>query len=141
MNQDHDARPHCYIAVYADPHLPGRVTVEGGTFGNRGMPRNMACGDMVLTYCTGTYHQYPKSSPGIGMVTQVDHEQKRYWYDFLPFADPVPLDFIRLCMTGPDAERLANIRYEWLFQVSRESFRAVMQGARLRGCEKREVRK
>ncbi|MEX2430982.1 MAG: hypothetical protein WD645_03580 [Dehalococcoidia bacterium] len=128
---DLDTRPRCYVAVYADPDLPGHVTVEGGTFGNRNMPPVMEAGDMVLVYCTGSYQRYAKASPGIAMVTGVDHEQKRYWYEFLPFAEPVPLDFIRLCMQGQDAWRFANIRYDWLFQVSRESFSAVMQGARL----------
>ena len=131
MTMPDDARPHCYLAVYADPALPGRVTVEGGTFGNRNMPRNMEPGDLVLIYCTASYRQHAKAAPGIAMVTQVDHGDKSYRYDFLPFAEAVPLEFIRLCMTGPDAERFANIRYDWLFQITRESFRAVMQGARL----------
>ena len=120
-----------YLAVYADPDLPGHVTVESGTFGNRAMPRDMAPGDVVLIYCTATYRQYPKASPGIGLVTRVDHTERRYWYDFLPFAEPVPLDYIRLCMAGQDAVRFANIRREWLFPISRESFDAVMQGALL----------
>ncbi len=131
MPEDLNTPPHCYVAVYADPALPGHVTVEGGTFGNRGMPANMGPGDMVLVYCTASYRRWAKSAPGIALVTKVDHDEKRYWYDFLPFTEPVALDFIRMCMTGPDVERFANIRYEWLFQISRDSFRAVMQGARL----------
>ena len=55
VSSTNDGAPRCYFAVYADPALPGHVSVEGGRFGNRGMPANMRPGDMVLLYCTGTF--------------------------------------------------------------------------------------
>ncbi|MEX2599207.1 MAG: hypothetical protein WD533_06080, partial [Dehalococcoidia bacterium] len=118
-----------FAAVYADPEAPGHVTVESGTFGNRAMPSTMDIGDYVLIYCTASYTQFAKSAPGVGRVTRVDPAQKRYWYDYEPFAEPVPLEVIRLCLTGRDAQQFANIRYNWLFQISRESFASIMQSA------------
>ncbi|MDA1036203.1 MAG: hypothetical protein O3B65_04905 [Chloroflexi bacterium] len=125
--------PRCYFAVYADPSLPGHVTIEGGRFGNRAMPKNMDVGDMVLLYCTGSYTGHPKSVPGIGLVTAVDHGMKDFWYDYVAFEQAVPLEFIRFAMTEDDQERLANMRRDFLFQISRESFRAVTQAAKLKG--------
>ena len=132
MVMPHDDSPRCYFAVYADPTTPGHVTVEGGRFGNRNMPPNMAPGDMVLLYCTSTYPGYAKSVPGMGLVTAVDHDMRDFWDDYMPFVEPVPLEFVRFVVTDGDRTHLANMRHEWLFQVSREGFRAVMQGAKLR---------
>ena len=123
--------PRCYFAVYADPNLPGHVTIEGGRFGNRAMPKNMDAGDMVLLYCTSSYAGHAKSVPGIGLVTAVDHEIKDFWYDYVPFEQAVPLEFIRFAITEDDQARLANMRRDFLFQISRESFRAVTQTAKL----------
>jgi hypothetical protein len=127
-----DESPRCYFAVYADPTTPSHVTIEGGRFGNRNMPKNMDIGDMVLLYCTSSYPGYAKTVPGIGLVTAVDHGLRDFWYDYLPFAEPVPLEFVRFAITEDDRVRVANIRREWLFQISRESFSAVMQGAKLK---------
>ena len=132
MPDEEDESPRCYFAVYADPTLPGHVTIEGGHFGNRAMPTNMRPGDMVLLYCTATYPGHAKSVPGIGLVTAVDHGQRDFNYDYVPFEVPIPLEFVRFAMSDVDQQRVANIRYEWLFQISRESFRAVMQGTKLR---------
>jgi predicted RNA-binding protein with PUA-like domain len=132
MTMSNDDSPRCYFAVYADPTAPGRVTIEGGRFGNRNMPKNMGVGDMVLLYCTSSYAGYAKSVPGIGLVTAVDHGIKDFWYDYLAFNQPVPLEFVRFAVTDEDAIRVANIRREWLFQISRESFRAVMQATKLK---------
>jgi hypothetical protein len=128
-----DESPRCYLAVYADPNVPGHVTVESGRFGNPRMPANMRPGDMVLLYCTTTYSGYAKSVPGIGIVTEVDHTLHDFLYDYMPLAQPAPLEFVRFAMTDGDRERFANIRHDWLFQISSESFRAVMQGAQLAG--------
>ena len=133
-----DESPRCYFAVYADPDVPGHVKVESGRFGNPRMPTNMRPGDMVLLYCTTTYLSHAKSVPGIGIVTEVDHALHDFRYDYLRFAQPVPLEFLRFAMTDQDRERIANIRHDWLFQISRESFRAVMQGGRLAGKHQRE---
>ena len=127
-----DESPRCYFAVYADPSTPGHVTVEGGRFGNRAMPKNMDVGDMVLLYCTSSYTRYAKAVPGIGLVTAVDHGMKDFWYDYMPLEQPVPLEFIRMAATEEDQTHIANIRREWLFQISRDSFSAVMQAAKLR---------
>jgi hypothetical protein len=136
MTTTPDESPRCYFAVYADPTSLGHVTIEGGKFGNRNMPKNMAPGDMVLNYCTSSYPNYAKSVPGIGIITAVDHDNRDYWYDWLPFEEPVPLDFVRFVVTDDDRTHIANIRREWLFQISRESFRSVMQGAKLRSKRK-----
>jgi predicted RNA-binding protein with PUA-like domain len=132
MTMSNDDSPRCYFAVYADPTAVGRVTIEGGRFGNRNMPKNMDVGDMVLLYCTSSYAGYAKSVPGIGLVTAVNHGLKAFWYDYLAFDHPVPLEFVRFAVTNKDAVRVANIRREWLFQVSRESFRAVVQATKLK---------
>jgi hypothetical protein len=132
MTTPNDESPHCYFAVYADPTTPGHVTIEGGRFGNRAMPKNMDIGDMVLLYCTSSYPGYAKSVPGIGLVTAVDHGMKDFWYDYLPFDQPVPLEFLRMSATEDDQARIGNMRHEWLFQISRDSFSAVMQASKLR---------
>ena len=131
VSSTNDGAPRCYFAVYADPALPGHVSVEGGRFGNRGMPANMRPGDMVLLYCTGTYPQRERTVAGIGFVTQVDHEIRDFGYDFMPFKQAVPLEFLRFAVTDDDKAKLANIRFDWLFQISRESFRAVAEAAKL----------
>ena len=132
-----DTSPRCYFAVYADPALPGHVTVEGGAFGNRNMPSNLAEGDLVLLYCTSSYPGHAKSVAGLGMVTAVDHAQRDFWYDYLPFDHPLPLEFVRFAVTEEDLGKIANIRHNWLFQISRESFSAVMQGAKLKSKSRR----
>mgnify|MGYP003727599651 FL=1 len=132
MTTTPDEAPHCYFAVYADPTAIGHVTIEGGKFGNRNMPKNMAPGDMVLLYCTSSYAGYAKSIPAMGLISAVDHDQRDFWYDFMPFEEPVPLDFVRFVVTDDDRTHIANMRHEWLFQISRESFRSVMQGAKLK---------
>ena len=124
--------PRCYFAVYADPRLPGHVAIEGGRFGNRAMPKNMEAGDMVLLYCTGSYPGRAKTVPGIGLVTAVDHGMKDFRYDYVAFEQAVPLEFIRFAMTEDDRQRLANMRRDFLFQISRASFRAVTQAAKLK---------
>ncbi len=132
MELPNNESPRCYFAVYADPTTPGHVTIEGGRFGNRNMPKNMNVGDMVLLYCTSSYRIYAKTVPGIGLVTAVDHGLKDFWYDYIAFEEPVPLEFVRFAITEGDRLRVANIRREWLFQISRESFSAVMQGTKLK---------
>jgi predicted RNA-binding protein with PUA-like domain len=132
MSALEDDSPHCYFAVYADPTVANHVTIEGGRFGNRAMPRNMDVGDMVLLYCTSSYATHPKTAPGIGLITAIDHNLKDFWYDYVPFEQPVPLEFIRFAITEEDQTRLANIRRDFLFQISRESFRAVTQAAKLK---------
>ena len=87
---------------------------------------------MVLLYCTSSYAGYAKSVPGIGLVTAVNHGVKAFWYDYLAFDQPVPLEFVRFAVTDDDAIHVANIRREWLFQISRESFRAVVLATRLK---------
>ena len=124
--------PRCYFAVYADPHVGNHVTIEGGRFGNRAMPKNMDVGDMVLLYCTSSYKGNEKSVPGLGLITAVDHNLKDFWYDYVPFEQAVPLEFIRFAITEEDQTRLANMRRDFLFQISRESFRAVTQAAKLK---------
>jgi hypothetical protein len=49
----------------------------------------------------------------------------------MPLERAVPLDFLRFAFVDDDKERLANIRREYLFQITRESFRAVMQASKL----------
>ena len=143
MTMTNDESPRCYFAVYADPTTPGHVMIEGGQFGNRAMPKNMDVGDMVLLYCTSSYVGYAKSVPGIGLVTAVDHGIKDFWYDYLAFEEPVPLEFVRMAVTEDYRLRVANIRHEWLFQISRESFSAVMQATKLRsrGAKSKTVQK
>jgi predicted RNA-binding protein with PUA-like domain len=131
MMEPPDESPRCYFAVFADPNLPGHVSVEGGRFGNIRMPSTMRPGDMVLLYCTGTYSAHEKSVPGIGVLTSVDHVVHDFRYDYMPLERAVPLDFLRFAFVDDDKERLANIRREYLFQITRESFRAVMQASKL----------
>ena len=119
----------CYFAVYADPDVAGHVHVESGRFGSRRMPKEMAAGDSVLTYCTASYTGFEKSAAGWGVITSVDHEARSYTYDYVPFAQAVPLDFLRFAFTDEDNVRLANMRREFLFEISRESFAAVVAAA------------
>ena len=119
----------CYFAVYADPTTPGLVTIEGGRFGNRSMPKNMAIRDMVLLYCASSYLGHAKTIPDVGLVTVVDHGLREFWYEYLPFNKSVPLGFVRFAITIKDGVRLANIRREWLCQISQDSFSAIVQGA------------
>ena len=131
MNPLGNNSPRFYFAVYANPNLAGHVTIEGGRFGNRAMPRNMDVGDMVLLYCTNSYSGHSKSVPGVGIVTTVNHNLKRFSYDYVSFEQAVPLEFIRFAITEDDQASVANMRREFLFQISRESFCAVTQAGKL----------
>ncbi len=128
-----DPHPHHYVAVFGDPYAPGHVHVEDGAYGHRNLPTGLSAGDMLLLYCTGTYKRYPRSVPGIGIVSSVEHATRDFWYDYLPLRQALPLELLRFRLSGPDQDKLANIRFDtyWFFRVSAESFRAVMQGALL----------
>jgi hypothetical protein len=128
-----DPHPHHYVAVFGDPDALGHVHVEDGKYGHRNLPQQLRPGDMVLLYCTGTYLPYPRSVPGIGIVTRVEQATRDFWYDYLPLRQALPLDLLRFRMETADQESLANIRFDtyWFFRVSEQSFRAVMQGALL----------
>ena len=133
MTDQAEPHPHSYIAVFGDPHALGHVHVEDGGYGHRNQPAELAPGDMLLLYCTGTYTRYPRSVPGIGMVTTVDKADKHFAYEYLPFRRALPLELLRFRMLGPDQDKLANIRFDtyWFFRIANESFAAVMQGALL----------
>ncbi len=125
------ASPRCYFAVYADPTVGDHVTVEGGMYGNRAMPRELKAGDMVLIYCTSSYPGRAKTAPGIGIAKSVDHARGTYTYDYLPFQEPAPLELLRLAFTEDDRRKLLEMRHAWLFEISSESFRAVAGAVRL----------
>jgi hypothetical protein len=95
------------------------------------MPREMSVGDMVLLYCTATYAEHAKTAPGIGIVTTVNHASGSYEYEYLPFRDPAPLDFLRLGFADEDRPKLLGMRHSWLFEISPESFRLVTKAAKL----------
>lgn len=121
----------CYFAVFGNPNLPGHVTVEEGRFGvNAGWPDGIAPGDLVLLYCTGSYERYPKSAPGIGVVTAVDHARQSFRYDYEPLSRAVALQDLRFLFEPRDAARLANIRFNnhWLFEIAPESFGRAVGG-------------
>ena len=117
--------PRYYLAVFGDPTRPDHVTVEEGHFGvSSGWPREIAEGDHVLLYCTGTYALYPKSVPGVGVVEEVDHAQRQFFYDYQSLEVRVPLDELRLAFQPDDRTKLANIRFDsfWLFAIAPESY-------------------
>ena len=123
--EDHIARRY-YLAVFGDPTLPDHVTVEEGHFGvSSGWPRAIARGDRVLLYCAGSYALYPKSVAGVGVVEEVIHDRRRFFYDYRPLDRPVPLDEVRLAFQPDDRVKLANIRFDsfWLFEIEEESYR------------------
>ena len=125
--------PSYFFAVYADPNLPGHASIEGGRFGNRNMPGSMKPDDIVLLYCTASYTGYAKTAPGFGVVTTVDHTRRNFTYHYEPFLRPVPFAGIRSAMTEADLVRVANIRRDFLFPISPESFYAVSAQAILDG--------
>jgi len=130
MNMPNTESYRCYFAVYADPTAPGHVTIEGGCFGNRNTPKNMVIGNMVLLYCTSSYLGHAKTIPGIGLVTLVNHPVAGIPVRLPAVRGVVPLEFVRFAITIEARVRLANIRREWLFQISRESFSAIVKGAK-----------
>ena len=120
-----------YLAVFGDPWLPGHVTVEEGHFGvNAGWPKTIAPGDRVLLYCTGTYARYPQSVPGVGVVEEVDHAERSFYFAYRPLSSPLPLEELRLSFTPRDREKLANIRFNnhWLFEIAAASYRRAVEG-------------
>ena len=122
-------RPRYYLAVFGDPIQPDHVTVEEGRFGVlSGWPIDLAEGDRVLLYCTGGYALYPKSVPGVGVVAEVDHDNRRFFYDYRRLDRPVPLDVLRLAFHPDDRVKLANIRFDsfWLFEIAVKSYRGVV---------------
>lgn len=133
MKSNSEPKPHCYIAVFGDPYAPGHVHVDGGAYGHKNLPSDLMPGDMLLLYCTGTYKQYPRSVPGFGIVSEVAQEFKKFSYDYFPFKEPLPLEFLRFQITGVDLDKLSNIRFDsyWFFRISNESFSSVMKGALL----------
>lgn len=126
-------KPRYYLAVFGDPTLPDHVTVEEGHFGvDSGWPPELAEGDHVLLYCTGSYRLYPKSVPGVGVVEEVDHDNRRFFFDYKGLDKRVPLDELRLAFQPDDRVKLANIRFDsfWLFEIAAKSYRNVMGLAR-----------
>ena len=126
-------KPRYYLAVFGDPTLPDHVTVEEGHFGvDSGWPLALAEGDRVLLYCTGSYRLYPKSVPGVGVVEEVDHDNRRFFFDYKGLDHRVPLDELRLALHPDDRVKLANIRFDsfWLFEIAAKSYRNVMGLAR-----------
>ena len=122
-------KPRYYLAVFGDPTLPDHVTVEEGHFGvDSGWPPALTEGDRVLLYCTGSYRLYPKSVPGVGVVEEVDHENRRFFFDYKRLEQRVPLDELRLALHPDDRVKLANIRFDsfWLFEIAAKSYRNVM---------------
>ncbi len=88
---------------------------------------------MVIIYCTSSYVDYAKTAPGIGLVKSVDHSLGAYQYDYLPFSHPAPLDLLRHAFVPGDQLKLLAIRHSWLFEISSDSFRQVMQAVKLVG--------
>ncbi len=128
-------KPGYYLAVFGDPTLPDHVTVEEGHFGvSSGWPSSLAEGDHVLLYCTGSYALYPKSVPGVGVVEEVDHDNRRFFYDYQRLDNRVPLDDLRLALHPDDRIKLANIRFDsfWLFAIAARSYQAVVNQGRAR---------
>ena len=126
-------KPRYYLAVFGDPTLPDHVTVEEGHFGvDSGWPPALTEGDRVLLYCTGSYRLYPKSVPGVGVVEEVDHDNRRFFFDYKRLEQRVPLDELRLAFQPADRIKLANIRFDsfWLFEIAAKSYRNVMGLAR-----------
>ncbi|MCZ6890887.1 MAG: hypothetical protein O7F09_00020 [Chloroflexi bacterium] len=126
-------KPRYYLAVFGDPTLPDHVTVEEGHFGvDSGWPPALTEGDRVLLYCTGSYLLYPKSVPGVGVVEEVDCDNRRFFFDYKGLDKRVPLDELRLAFQPDDRVKLANIRFDsfWLFEIAAKSYRNVMGLAR-----------
>lgn len=131
-----DGKRRYWLGVFGDPDVDGHVAVEGGTFGHhRGLPEQMAVGDVFLCYCTGTYRRYARSVSGLGVIRAVERERGGFTYDYRPFAEPLPSSLLRFRFTEADRWKLGNIRWDtfWLFEVSAASFAAVMAGVRTRG--------
>ena len=120
-----------YLAVFGDPTRPGHVTVESGRFGvSAGWPGGIAPGNCVLLYCTGSYARYPKSVPGVGLVLEVEHSRRQFFYDYHPLTGPLPLEDLRFVFEPVDAAKLRNIRFNnhWLFEIAAESFGRAVDG-------------
>ena len=114
-----------YLAVFGDPTLPDHVTVEEGRFGvSSGWPRELAKYDHVLLYCTESYRLYSKSVPGVGVVEEVDHDNRRFFFEYRKFDKRIPLDELRLALHPDDRVKLANIRFDsfWLFPIKPRSY-------------------
>ena len=126
-------RPYCYFAVFGNPYALGHVHVEDGDYGHKNLASELKPGDMILLYCTGSYEKYSRSVPGIGIVSEVNQEIKKFRYDYFPLSRALPLEYIRFQITGDDFDKLSNIRFDsyWFFRISNESFSSVMQGALL----------
>ena len=123
--------PRYYLAVFGDPTRPGHVTVEEGHFGvHAGWPESIAPGDLVLLYCTGGYALYPKSVPGVGVVEEVGHGSRSFFYTYRPLTHPLPLEELRLALAPGDRVKLANIRFNnhWLFEIAEVSFGRAVEG-------------
>ncbi len=88
----------------------------------------------MLLYCTGSYALYPKSVPGVGVVEEVDHDNRRFFYDYQRLDNRVPLDDLRLALHPDDRIKLANIRFDsfWLFAIAARSYQAVVNQGRAR---------
>ena len=105
------------------------MTVEEGHFGvDSGWPPALTEGDRVLLYCTGSYRLYPKSVPGVGVVEEVDCDNRRFFFDYKGLDKRVPLDELRLAFQPDDRVKLANIRFDsfWLFEIAAKSYRNVI---------------
>ena len=116
--------PTYYVAIFGDPDPPEKDTVESGIYhlGIRGTDLPGEQGDIILLYCTGTYFEHYKCTPGIGVILSKDKEA--IYYRYLPLSRPIARYNIEDAFNDEDRQKLSNIRFKshWLFEITRDSF-------------------
>jgi len=124
--------PRYFFAIFGDPKPPSKDTVESGIYhpDPKYAPFKPIPGDILLLYSTNSYAEYPKSSPGFGVVRRLD--DLIIEYDYNAFPKPIPIRDIRNAFRTDDEAKLGNIRYasHWLFELNKESCCAVKDEVR-----------
>ena len=116
--------PSFYVTVFGDPKPPGKDKVESGIHHpdeNRS-PYPTKPGDILLLYCTGSYHDHFMQVPGIGVV--IETKSTSIHFRYLPLSKPISKYEIDASFDDDDKEKLKLIRFSshWLFKISKTVF-------------------
>lgn len=80
-------------------------------------------GDVLLFYCTGSYHNYAQQFPGIGIALAWQGGRKHLRYKYLPFQHPLQRDDVLGKLEQEEQHRLQHLNrwQNWFFALSRDS--------------------
>lgn len=127
-----------FIASFALKHYD-TDPIEGGKY-PVGMPLSRRSldirkGDIMLLYCCGDYPGYYKEAPAVGIVTDIEGQQRNSYtirYRCLFLDEPVPRDFINESLNESERRYFRNPGKNYLFPIEKKSFENALRGKCIR---------